>query len=147
MLNYSISPLLLYLFFFFFQDSKSEGDSKARKVLGHTFTKEEERGKKLSCDKCGKTIWMWQSLFTCNGTDWSIIRHFKNKNGNGAEIRPTIVSVIVTWDAPVSYWHNLVPRALFPPHLQSQGEAPWGRGCYWHFSPVPSNSPRTLCES
>ena len=65
----SISPLLLYLFFFFFQDSKSEGDSKARKVLGHTFTKEEERGKKLSCDKCGKTIWMWQSLFTCNGTD------------------------------------------------------------------------------
>lgn len=55
--------------FFFFQDSKSEGDSKARKVLGHTFTKEEERGKKLSCDKCGKTIWMWQSLFTCNGTD------------------------------------------------------------------------------
>ena len=69
LLNDSISPLLLYLFFFFFQDSKSEGDSKARKVLGHTFTKEEERGKKLSCDKCGKTIWMWQSLFTCNGTD------------------------------------------------------------------------------
>ena len=24
---------------------------------------------------------------------------------------------------------NLVPRALFPPHLQSQRKAPWGRSC------------------
>lgn len=52
------------------QDSKSASDSKVGKVLGHTFTKEEERGKKLSCDKCGKTIWMWQSLFTCNACNY-----------------------------------------------------------------------------
>ena len=25
----------------------------------------------------------------------------------------TILSGIVTWDAPVSYWYNLGPRALF----------------------------------
>ena len=28
-------------------------------------------------------------------------------------MRLTIVSGIVTWDAPVSYWYNLVPRVLF----------------------------------
>lgn len=48
------------------QDSKSVGDSNAQKILGHTFVKEVERGKKINCDRCGKGIWMWQSLFTCS---------------------------------------------------------------------------------
>lgn len=52
------------------QDSKSASDSNAKKVLGHTFSKEEERGRKLSCDKCGKAIWMWQTLFTCNACNY-----------------------------------------------------------------------------
>ena len=49
------------------------------------------------------------------------IRHFINKKGTGAEVRPAIVSGIVTGDAPVSYW------------------------CI--FLPVPSNNPRSLCKS
>lgn len=48
------------------QDSKSVGDSNAQKILGHTFVKEVERGRKINCDRCGKGIWMWQSLFTCS---------------------------------------------------------------------------------
>ena len=41
--------------------------------------------------------------------------------------------MIVSWE--INYSCNLVPRVLFPgfgcgaPHLQSQGKAPWGRGC------------------
>ena len=32
------------------------------------------------------------------------IRHFRNKKGTGAEMRPASVSGIVTGDTPVSYW-------------------------------------------
>lgn len=50
------------------------------------------------------------------------IRRFRNvEKGTGAEMRPVIVSGIVTGDASVSYWPTL--------------------------SPVPSNSFVTLCES
>ena len=37
------------------------------------------------------------------------IGHFRNEKGTGAEMRPAIVSGIVTGDAPVSYW------PFFPP--------------------------------
>ena len=47
--------------------------------------------------------------------------HFRNENGNGAEMRPAIVSGIVTGDAPVSYWPI--------------------------FLPVPGNCPTSLCKS
>ena len=47
--------------------------------------------------------------------------HVKNGKGTGAEMRPVIVSGIVTEYALVSYW--LI------------------------FFPVPGNSPRSLCES
>ena len=46
--------------------------------------------------------------------------HFRNEKGTGATMCPAIVSGIVTGDAPVSYW------AIFP---------------------VPTNSPKSLCES
>ena len=49
------------------------------------------------------------------------ILHFINEKGTGAEVRPTIVSGIVTGDALVSYW------------------------CI--FLPVPSNNPISLCKS
>ena len=45
----------------------------------------------------------------------------KNDKGSGAEMRPAIVSGIVTQDAPFSYWPI--------------------------FFPVPSNNPRSLRES
>ena len=32
------------------------------------------------------------------------IRHFRNEKGTGAEMCPTIVSGIVSGDAPVNYW-------------------------------------------
>ena len=45
------------------------------------------------------------------------IRHFKSEWGAGAELRPEIVSWIVTDDAPVSYWpicslFPVTPRGL-----------------------------------
>ena len=46
--------------------------------------------------------------------------HVKNGKGTGAEMRPAIVSGIVPDNALVSYWSI--------------------------FFPVPSNSPRSLCE-
>ena len=46
--------------------------------------------------------------------------HVKNGKGTGAEMRPAIVSGIVTENAPVSYWPIIFP--------------------------VPSNSLRSLCE-
>ena len=46
---------------------------------------------------------------------------FRNEKRTGAEMRPEIASGIVTGHVPVSYW-------LF-------------------FYPVPSNNPRSLCES
>lgn len=50
------------------------------------------------------------------------IRRFRNaEKGTGAEMRPVIVSGIVSGDTPVSYWLIL--------------------------SPVPSNSLVSLCES
>ena len=48
------------------------------------------------------------------------IRRFKTEKGTGTEMRPEIVSGIVTGDAPFSYWP---------------------------FFSVPSNTPRSLCES
>lgn len=57
------------------QDFKSAGDSSVQKVLGHTFTKEEDRGKKINCDRCGKAIWMWQSLFTCLACKYHSHKH------------------------------------------------------------------------
>ena len=48
------------------------------------------------------------------------IYHFRNDKGTGAEMRPAIVSGMVTGDAPASYWSI--------------------------FLPVPSNCPRGLCE-
>ena len=50
----------------------------------------------------------------------SAIRHFSNEKGTGTEMRPAIVSGLVTGDAPISYWPI--------------------------FYPVPSNSPRSLCK-
>ena len=50
-----------------------------------------------------------------------LVGHFRNENTAGTEMRPAIVSGIVTSDVPVSYW--LI------------------------FYPLPSNSPRSLCES
>ena len=49
------------------------------------------------------------------------IGHFRNEKRTGAEMRPEIASGIVTGHVPVSYW--LI------------------------FYPVPSNNPRSLCES
>ena len=49
------------------------------------------------------------------------IRHFRNEKGISAVMYPAIVSGIVTGDAVVSYWSI--------------------------FFPVPSNNPRSLCES
>ena len=51
---------------------------------------------------------------------WEAICHFRNEKGHGAEMRPAIVSGIVTGNAKVSYW----PVLLL----------------------VPSNSPRSLYE-
>ena len=66
--------LCLLLHFLVLQDSKTANNSNTRKILSHVFVKEEDTGKKLSCDKCGKTIWMWQSLFTCKGIDhWFLV--------------------------------------------------------------------------
>ena len=48
------------------------------------------------------------------------IRHPRSEKGTGAEMRPAIVCGIVTGDVSVSYW----PFSF----------------------PVPSNSPRSLCE-
>ena len=48
--------------------------------------------------------------------------YVRNRVGTGAEVRPAIVSGIVTGDVPVSYW------PIF-------------------FLPVPCNSPRSLCGS
>ena len=47
--------------------------------------------------------------------------HFNKEKGTGHETHPAIVSGIVTGHAPVSYWLN--------------------------FFLVPSNNPRSLCES
>ena len=50
-----------------------------------------------------------------------LIGRFRNQERTGTEMRPAIVSGIVTGDASVNYW--LI------------------------FYPVPSNSPKSLCES
>ena len=34
----------------------------------------------------------------------AVLTTFRNENGAGTEILPAIVSGIVAWDAPVSYW-------------------------------------------
>ena len=36
-------------------------------------------------------------------------RLFRNEKGTGAEVRPAVVSGIVTGDAPVSYWPTVFP--------------------------------------
>ena len=48
------------------------------------------------------------------------IRHFKSEWGTGAELRPEIVSWIVTDDAPVSYWPIC---SLFPVTLRGLCES------------------------
>lgn len=52
------------------QDSKTENETNAKKILSHLFVKEDDPGKKSHCDKCGKAIWMWQSLYTCNACNY-----------------------------------------------------------------------------
>ena len=37
------------------------------------------------------------------------IYHFRNEKGTGAEMRPAIVSGMVTGDAPASYWPIFLP--------------------------------------
>ena len=39
-------------------------------------------------------------------------RLFRNEKGTGAEVRPAVVSGIVTGDAPVSYWPTVFPLSL-----------------------------------
>ena len=46
----------------------------------------------------------WITLLFFFWVDHSTIRHFRNEMGTGAEMRPAIVSGIVTWDASIGYW-------------------------------------------
>ena len=41
---------------------------------------------------------------TDNISRLEIVCHWRNKKGTGAEMRPAVVSGIVTGHAPVSYW-------------------------------------------
>ena len=99
------------------------------------------------------------------------IRHFRNEKGTGAEMCPTIVSGIVSGDAPVNYWpfvrqtwHCYYLRVLSWCYLKGKWSLPksyfFQNYCHaWHtrlavfvpfpsccVSSLPSTNTRGLCE-